>query len=183
MKKTQAQTARPWLWQGREFTTAPEEWLGFVYLITSPSGKMYVGKKLFWSRIRRKPLKGTRRVRIERKESDWRKYFGSSNELVAELGRTGRSFWTREILHLCESKWECSFAELKIQLALNALVRTDFFNSIIHVRLNQPPSSFTPSRLDATVARVQQQYGGSTTTKISTCAPVRIRSRGRQGVS
>lgn len=119
-----------------------EDWLGFVYLITAPSGRMYVGKKMFWSNVKCKPLKGQTRNRRVRKESDWRKYFGSSNELQAELRRTDPADWRREILHLCESKWELAYVELKEQLARDALFRPEYFNSIIHVRLNQPPASF-----------------------------------------
>jgi hypothetical protein len=122
---------------GGTFIHAPE-WLGFVYLITAPSGMKYVGKKLFRSAIRRKPLKGTKRVRLDHKESDWRKYFGSSKELLAELSRTNPMHWKREILHLCTSKWAMAYLELKEQMARDVLMREDYFNGILHIRLGKP---------------------------------------------
>ena len=122
---------------GSNFIHAPE-WLGFVYLITSPSGMRYVGKKLFWSAIRRKPLKGTKRVRLDHKESDWKSYFGSSKELLAELARTNPMDWKREILHLCTSKWSLAYMELKEQMARDVLMRDDYFNGILHIRLGKP---------------------------------------------
>jgi len=118
---------------------APAGYLGFVYLITAPNGMKYVGKKLFLSARRRKPLKGQKRNRRDHVESDWHKYFGSSNELQAELKRVGLRGWKREILHLCKSKWEMAYVELKEQLARDALLSDVYWNSIIHVRLNQPP--------------------------------------------
>jgi hypothetical protein len=134
MKKAYPMWRHP---SGGSFIHAPD-WLGFVYLITAPSGMKYVGKKLFWSAIRRKALKGTKRVRLDRKESDWRKYFGSSKELLAELARTNPMDWKREILHLCQSKWECAYLELKEQMARDALMRDDYWNGILHIRLGRP---------------------------------------------
>lgn len=52
---------------------------GFVYRITEKStGKLYYGIKKFKKRIRRKPLKGKKRVRIDYVESKWRTYKTSS---------------------------------------------------------------------------------------------------------
>ena len=116
-----------------------EDYLGFIYLITSPEGRMYVGKKQFWSSVKRKPLKGKKRNRRDKRESDWATYFGSSNELLADLKRTGPLGWRREILRLCKSKWELSYFELMEQLRRNALLDPAFYNGIINVRLNKPP--------------------------------------------
>lgn len=123
-----------------------QDYLGFVYLITAPSGMKYVGKKLFWAAIRRKPLKGKKRVRCDRRESDWRKYYGSSDALQRERqatrGTPQDTLWRREILHLCRSKWELAYLELKEQLSRDALMRADYYNGIIHVRLSRPPKTF-----------------------------------------
>jgi hypothetical protein len=120
--------------------------VGFVYLITSPCGKKYIGKKLFFSSIRRKPLKGTKRARRCHKESDWRKYFGSSKELMADLENTDPMEWRREILHLCDSRWEMSLMEMKEQMERDVLFRDDFYNGIVHCRLGKPPASFLAKR-------------------------------------
>lgn len=134
------ETAAPWI-------GVPEDLgdlLGMVYLITAPSGMRYVGKKLFLSSVTRKPLKGKKLKRHSKKESDWRTYFGSSAKLVAELTRKGPAGWRREVLHLCRSRWEMSYLELKEQLQRDALLRPDYWNSILHIRLNQPPAGYKP---------------------------------------
>ena len=116
--------------------TDTTEWLGFVYLVTSPDGMKYVGKKMFWSSIRRKPLKGTKRVRLDRRESDWKKYYGSSKDLQSDLERLGKDGWKREMIHWCKSKWDLSYLELIEQLDRDVLRRSDYYNGIIHVRLS-----------------------------------------------
>ena len=126
--------------------SVPECALGFVYLITAPNGMKYIGKKLFTSARKRAPLKGTKRVRRDRVESKWRDYFGSSRELQEELARTGPQGWRREILHLCTSKWELAWLELKEQLDRNVLVDESYFNSIIHVRLSVRKTFRPPPR-------------------------------------
>ena len=50
------------------------DFFGYVYLITNKStGKKYIGRKYFMQK--RKPKGGKRRVTSE---SDWKKYYGSS---------------------------------------------------------------------------------------------------------
>lgn len=132
-------------------------YLGFVYVIESPSGMKYVGKKLFWSTIRRKPLKGKNRVRVCKVESNWRKYYGSSKELLAEMERKPAG-WRREIVHLCTSKWEMAYVELRLQMGLDALFRPDYYNSIIHVRLNKPPAGLVLSGLHEKILRLVSRY-------------------------
>ena len=52
------------------------EHYGFVYCITNVlTGRRYIGRKYFWSL--RKPRGKSRRVKSE---SDWKKYYGSSDE-------------------------------------------------------------------------------------------------------
>ena len=53
---------------------------GFIYCIKYTDGTIYYGKKSFIKAIRRKPLKGRTRVRLDTVESDWRKYAGSSKD-------------------------------------------------------------------------------------------------------
>ena len=74
-----------WYYNGEPLTEVPEGYVGFVYVITDKSnGKMYVGKKGFWSKKTLPPLKGKTRKRRSLVESDWQKYYGSS-EMVKEL--------------------------------------------------------------------------------------------------
>lgn len=115
-------------------------WFSFIYRITNLiTNKKYIGKKQFWSNQKRPPLKGKKRSRRVVKESDWRSYFGSSNQLKEDLEKYGKENFRREILELATCKWESSYLELMWQLKENALLREDYYNNIIHIRLNSPP--------------------------------------------
>ena len=69
-----------WTYEGQPFTSDMiSDNVGFVYQITNlQNGKKYIGKKWFWSTKKLPPLKGKKRKRTVKKESDWMKYFGSS---------------------------------------------------------------------------------------------------------
>ena len=41
----------------------------------------------------------------------------------------------REILHLCKTKGECAYLEAKEQFDNNVLLREDYYNGIINVRI------------------------------------------------
>jgi len=66
-----------------------ENMFGFIYEITNKvNGKKYIGKKQCVRKIRRKPLKGKTRNRIDHKESDWKTYTSSSSELNEDIKNT-----------------------------------------------------------------------------------------------
>jgi hypothetical protein len=68
-----------WKLKEKVINEVPDGMEGFVYLITNlENGKKYIGKKTFWER--RKDRKTGRR---KKKESNWRDYFGSCDELIA----------------------------------------------------------------------------------------------------
>ena len=73
-----------WTYKGKKVDSIPDEYEGFVYLITNTTnGRMYIGKKLARFKRSRKPLKGRVNKRRYKVDSDWRDYFGSSDELSA----------------------------------------------------------------------------------------------------
>ena len=73
----------------------------FVYLITNlVDGRQYIGKKLTESTRTRPPLKGQKRKRKIRSESDWRDYWSSSDELKADVERLGKENFKREIIKM-----------------------------------------------------------------------------------
>ena len=114
-----------------------KQWVGFVYLITDLStDKKYVGKKFFWSKRRLPPLKGKSRRRVVVKESDWKQYYGSSEDLKTLVENKGEDFYYREILHLCKSKGECSYLEAKEQFDRDVLYRDDYFNEFIGCKIH-----------------------------------------------
>ena len=56
----------------------PEGTFGFIYeIINTINNKKYIGKKQMVRKIKRKPLKGKKRKRIDFIESDWKTYTGS----------------------------------------------------------------------------------------------------------
>lgn len=113
------------------------KYVGFVYCITEKhSGMKYIGKKLF-HRSKILPVTKTRKRRKKTLvESDWQGYFGSSENLKARLKELGPEGFHREILHLCETKGECSYMELKEQVERDVLLREDYYNGIIQCRIN-----------------------------------------------
>lgn len=128
-----------WLYNGEEFTSEMiEDWIGFVYLITDlENGKKYVGKKNFWSTRRLPPLKGQKRRRTKKSESNWPEYYGSSEEVGLLVEESGGSRFRREILHLCRSKGEMSYLELKEQMDREVLLNDDYYNGIIQVKIHR----------------------------------------------
>ena len=105
----------PWLYEGTAFTSNDiGDFFGYVYCITNlQSGKKYIGRKYFIQR--RKPRTGKRKVTSE---SDWKKYYGSSEELKQDIKKYGRNIFKREILSLHPTKGTVNFEETK-QLFLN----------------------------------------------------------------
>jgi len=105
----------PWLYKNSAFTSADiGDFFGYVYCITNlQSGKKYIGRKYFAQR--RKPRGGKRKVTSE---SDWKKYYGSSDELKADVKRLGKSEFKREILSLHKTLGKVNYEETK-QLFLN----------------------------------------------------------------
>jgi serine/threonine protein kinase len=126
-----------WLYENKEFTSEEiGDYIGFVYLITDLSNnKKYIGKKLFVSTNRLPPLKGKTRKRVVKIESDWKTYYGSSEEVKA-LVEQGISF-KREILHLCKTKGEMSYMEAKLQFQYDVLLRDDFYNAFIGCKIHE----------------------------------------------
>ena len=108
----------PWLYEGKPFTSNDiGDFFGFVYCITNiQSGKRYIGRKYFQQK--RKPRGGKRRVTSE---SDWKKYYGSSNELSADRKLLGNSAFKREILSLHTRLGDVNFEETKQLFLHNVL--------------------------------------------------------------
>ena len=109
----------PWIYEGKPFTTDDiGDFFGFVYRITNlQTGKQYIGRKYFWSK--RKPRGGKRRVTSE---SDWKKYYGSSDELKADRGVLGNELFKREIISLQPTPGKVNYEETR-QLFLNRVLQ------------------------------------------------------------
>lgn len=129
-------------WLINENVYMHENMFGFIYEITNKvNGKKYIGKKQCVRKIKRKPLKGKTRNRIDQKESDWKTYTSSSKELNEDIQKYGKENFEFRILKICGSKWELGYEEIKEQIAKDVLRREDYYNGIINVRIGTPPKS------------------------------------------
>jgi len=125
-----------WTYQGKEVTEIPDEYEGFVYLITNlTDNRKYVGKKLAKFKTTKPPLKGKKNKRRGYKESDWRDYWGSSDKLIADVEKLGEDNFTREILYFCKSRGEMSYLEAREQFERRVLETDEYYNGIINVRV------------------------------------------------
>ena len=92
---------------------------GYVYLITNTvNNKKYIGKKWLWS-SRKKKIKGKKRAKRLKLESDWKTYYGSSEELCADVEKYGMDKFKREILVLCRTKSEATYHEARLQIGVS----------------------------------------------------------------
>ena len=125
-----------WTYQGKEVENIPDEYEGFVYLITNTTtGQKYIGKKLAKFKKTRPPLKGKKNKRRGTKESDWKTYWGSSDRLNADVETLGEDNFTREILHYCPSRGIASYLEAREQFERRELETDEYYNGIINVRV------------------------------------------------
>ena len=133
-------------WILAENTLFTDKAFGFIYEITNTvTGKKYIGKKQCLSRLKRRPLKGKTRNRIDYKESDWREYTSSSVELNEDIEKLEKEKFIFKIIKMCGSKWELAYFEIKEQLDRNVLLGNDYYNGIINVRIGRPPKNFLDS--------------------------------------
>jgi hypothetical protein len=124
-------------------TNMNEAAFGFIYEINNTvTGKKYIGKKQCTRKLKRQPLKGKKNKRIEVKESDWRTYTGSSTELNSDIEKYGKEKFTFTILYVCGSKWELGYREIKEQIERDVILREDYYNGILNVRIGTPPKNF-----------------------------------------
>jgi hypothetical protein len=117
-----------------------ESTFGFIYEIKNKvSGKKYIGKKQCFMRVKKKPLKGKKRNRITHCESTWKTYTSSSNEVNTDILKLGKDNFEFKIIKTCNSKWALAYYEIKEQIDKNVLMRDDYYNGIINVRIGRPP--------------------------------------------
>ena len=126
-----------WTYEGKVINELPEWVTGFVYQITNTTnGRMYIGKKLARFKRSRKPLKGRVNKRRYTVDSDWKDYYGSSDDLTIDVNKLGKNKFTREILFYCKSKAELSYIEAREQFARKVLESNDYYNGHIRVRVH-----------------------------------------------
>ena len=126
-----------WTYNDKLYDTTPEDYQGFVYIITEfDTGKKYIGKKNFWRpKILPKNSKRARRVRT-RVESDWKIYYGSNKEIQALVESKGQENYKREIIRLCKTKGEMSYFEAKAQFDNDVLLSDEWLNEFIGCKIH-----------------------------------------------
>ena len=112
----------PWLYQGTAFTSDDiDDFFGFVYRITNlQNGKQYIGRKYFYQK--RKSKGGKRKVTSE---SNWKKYYGSSDELKEEIKKVGKDTFKREIISLHKTLGQVNYEETRQLFLNNVLTEAD----------------------------------------------------------
>ena len=107
-----------WTYKGRPFTSDDiDNFFGFVYCITNEqNGRKYIGRKYFWKF--RTPRGKKRKVKSE---SDWKKYYGSSEELKEEIEQLGRHNFSRVMLSLHKTAGKTNYDETRQLFTNNVL--------------------------------------------------------------
>lgn len=115
-----------------------DNYKAFVYIITNIlTNKKYIGKKKLHFTTHKR-LKGRKnRIRVV-KESDWKEYYGSSEEVAKDIVKHGKENFSREIIHLCKTPAEASYWELYEQMTRHVLFKpAEFYNSYVGARIHR----------------------------------------------
>jgi len=116
-----------WKYNQIDFIEIPNKMEGFVYIITNmTNNKKYIGKKTFWTR-----QKDRKTGRRKTKESNWKNYFGSCDELILDVKNLGKDKFLREILYLCPHKKSMSYYETYEQFNRNVIMKDEYYNTNI----------------------------------------------------
>lgn len=129
--------AMKWIYKGKTKFDIPENAYGFLYIITYTGkstdeiskGRFYIGKKCLEFSKKKKltikekqlPENKRKRFKIDVTESDWKDYYGSSKNLIADIEKFGVKNFKREILQFCEDKINLTYAETKEQILRDVL--------------------------------------------------------------
>jgi hypothetical protein len=124
-----------WTYQGEPFDTEEaKNWFGCVYIIKNLSNnRQYIGRKCFTA-AGRKTVKG--KVKKIRKDSDWLTYYGSSDELKADIERLGKDKFTREIVKLVKTRGELNYWETKYIIDAEAILRSSYYNAWFSAKIH-----------------------------------------------
>jgi hypothetical protein len=122
-----------------DFTT---DSFGFIYKITNlETNKFYIGKKVFIHNKKKKLTKkeiaeqsGPGRkptTKVVQAESDWKIYWGSSKDLLADVKLLGEDKFEKLILTTCSSKKSLTYYELFYQVHYNVLKVESYNDNIL----------------------------------------------------
>ena len=134
----------PWSFNKKSFTSKDiNNFVGFVYVIFSQNtGRFYIGRKYFYS-LRRK--KGA--TRRQKKESNWKDYYGSNEVLLQEISEQGKENYQRIILSLHTTKGDVNYEEVKQQFLCNVLEDDKYYNDNINGKWYRKADHIVKGRL------------------------------------
>lgn len=121
-----------WHYEGVPLQEIPDGAIGFIYLITFDSGEMYIGKKNFFS-TRRVAVKGRVNRKVVTKESDWRIYQSSSEEVKKRI--KNKEPHQKLILLFADTKGALTFLEIKEMFHRDVLCNPQYLNKNIFLKI------------------------------------------------
>lgn len=130
-----------WLFQNQPLNSPPQNATAFVYLIYNPTtNKSYIGKKQFYTKkITQKTITQKDGSKIVKKkkistESDWKLYNGSNTTLIehAKIHTLQKT-----ILHICYSKSQASYLELKEQMIRDVILSPLYYNDWVSAKITR----------------------------------------------
>jgi hypothetical protein len=123
-----------WLYKGEPLLESPENYFGFVYLITNLKlEKKYIGRKYFGT-TRRVKVAGKKRRKVIRKDSNWKEYTGSSKTLNSDIKKLGKKNFKFEILILGETKGQVNYLEENLHHKFHVSAKNEYYNDCIGPR-------------------------------------------------
>lgn len=131
-----------WLYNNEEITDIsqfPLGTFGFIYEVITPKGRKYIGKKFLYHNKKTKLKKSElaeqsgrgRRAshKIVRKESDWKKYYGSNKHLNNQIaeGEVTLESLGKQIIEIGLNKKHLTYLETKYLFQLGVLENPDVY--------------------------------------------------------
>ena len=144
-----------WLEYRKEKIFIPDlDKFGFVYLITNlKNGKGYIGCKqyLLYSRLKER-------------ESDWKKYMGSSKWLLKDIEEMGKEHFKFEIIAEYKNRRSLRYYELYYQMKFNVLSSTlkgtdeaAYYNSRVGGKFYRPVESYQDPEVKKNMSEGQKK--------------------------
>jgi hypothetical protein len=118
--------SNPWIYRGSVFDGDDiGDYYGFVYRITcSTTNRSYIGRKYFWQKRKPRSVDKTTKRRRVTSESNWKLYYGSSDELKEDLKLYGRDAFSREILSLHTTPGRVNYEETRQMFLHDVLTKS-----------------------------------------------------------
>lgn len=132
---------QPWIYQNKpleNLSSFKHEPFGFIYKITDPNGKIYIGKKAFFHNITKKLTKkelstdGRKKTtKVVKTDSKWLTYWGSCKPLLEFLKERKGEGFRREILEIVYTKSQLTYLEVAYQIKEDVLFIDSYNDNIL----------------------------------------------------